>query len=198
MPYSGEMSDQRTVRVATCHDPAEATVIRSVLAAHGIDAIIPGEGAPSVGTAAVGFRTHVFVDSEDVEEANALIARIREGGPDAAEDDEDEDDDEDDAALARNDVALIVERRKRLGATVLLALVLTFGTGHMSTGAWKRGIALAALEIVGMRYAAAGNRWGVALIAAAVLVDLVGSVVRVRARGAPAKLPTATATLTRR
>jgi hypothetical protein len=184
------MSDQRTVRVATCHDPAEATVIRSVLAAHGIDAIIPGEGAHSVGTAAVGFRTHVFVDAEDVEEATALITEIREGGAEGATDEED--DDEDDAVgLARNDVAVTVDRRKRMGATVLLALVITFGTGHMSTGAWKRGIALAAVEIAGLRYAAAGQRWGVALIAAAVLVDLVGSVFRVRAHGAPAKLPTA-------
>lgn len=191
MSYPDEMSDQRTVRVATCHDPAEATVIRSVLEAHGIDAIIPGEQSASLGTAVVGFRTHVFVDSADAEAASELIAGMREGGaePDAdAEDDRDEDDD----ALVQSDVAVVVDRRVRLGATVLLALVVSFGTAHMSTGAWKRGVALAALELVGILRVAAGNKAGAALVALAVLADLVGAVMRVRARGAPAPLPTAT------
>jgi hypothetical protein len=135
----------------------------------------------------------VFVDSEDAEEAAALIAELRDASP--AEGAEDEDEDGDEASLggggAPADVAVVVDRRKRMGATVLLALVITFGTGHLSTGAWRRGVALAAVEIVGMRYATAGNRWGVALIALAVFADLLGAVIRVRQRGAPAKLPTA-------
>jgi hypothetical protein len=196
------MSDQRTVRVATCHDPAEAMMIRSVLDAHGIDAMIPGEGAPSVATAAVGFRTHVFVDREDAETAAALIAELREGGAQivheegegdegAGDDAEDGEDGDADRALATSDVAVAVDRRKRLGATVLLALVISFGTAHMSTGAWKRGFALAAVEIVGIRHLAVGHRWGIALVLGAVLVDLVGAIVRVRKRGAPSNLPTA-------
>jgi hypothetical protein len=190
------MSDQRTVRVATCHDPAEAMMIRSVLEAHGIDAMIPGEGAPSVATAAVGFRTHVFVDREDAEEAAALINELREGGTHEADgadsaDDDDGEDGDDEHALATSDVAVAVDRRKRLGATVLLALVISFGTAHMSTGAWKRGFALAALEIVGVRHLAAGHRWALALVLGAVLVDLVGAIIRVRKRVAPSNLPTA-------
>ena len=141
------MSDQRTVRVATCHDPAEATVIRSVLEAHGIDAIIPGEQSASLGTAVVGFRTHVFVDAGDAETATELIAQLRDGGGQMDSEDEDEDERDDEGALATTDVAVTVDRRVRMGATVLLALVITFGTAHMSTGAWKRGVAFAAIEL---------------------------------------------------
>lgn len=191
------MSDQRTVRVATCRDSAEVAVIRSVLEAHGIHPIIPGEVVSSLGAAVVGFSMPVFVDADDAEEAEKLIAELRDATPIVDEDEADDDDDDDDendggGSLARSDVAVKVDRRLRMGATVLLALVLTFGTGHMSTGAWKRGIALAAVEIVGIRHAAAGSRWGIALVALAVLVDLVGSIVRVRARGAPVELPVAT------
>ncbi len=186
------MSDQRTVRVATCHDPAEATVIRSVLEAHGIDAIIPGEQSASLGTAVVGFRTHVFVDAGDAETATELIAQLRDGGGQMDSEDEDEDERDDEGALATTDVAVTVDRRVRMGATVLLALVITFGTAHMSTGAWKRGVAFAAIELVGILRVAAGDRWGAGLVAAAILADLVGAVLRVHARGAPAKLPTAT------
>ncbi len=189
MPYSGEVSDQRTVRVATCHDPAEATVIRAVLSAHGIEAMIPGEGAHSVGTAAVGFVTHVFVDAGDAEDAAALIAGMRDDTP--AGDADAGADDDDGPWDGTVDVAVVVDRRKRLGAAVLLSLAPTFGTGHMSTGAWKRGIGLAAVEFVGIRHAVAGNKLGLVLVVAAVLVDLIGAVVRVRRRGAPASLPAA-------
>jgi hypothetical protein len=194
VPYSGEMSDQRTVRVATCRDSAEVAVIRSVLEAHGIHPIIPGEVVSSIGPHLTAFAVPVFVHEDDVEEAEVLIAELRASTPNLDEHGEliYREDEDDDTELARSDVAVVVDRRVRMGATVLLALVLTFGTGHMSTGAWKRGFALAALELVGIRHAAAGNKLGVAVIAFAVLVDLVGSVLRVRARGAPAKLPTAT------
>jgi hypothetical protein len=189
VPYSGEMSDQRTVRVATCSGSAEVTVIRSVLEAHGIHPIIPGEVVGSLAPHLTAFSIPIFVDAEDAEEAEKLIAEVRSSEP--LDDEQDEDDDEDDAAESK-DVALVVDRRVRLGVTVLLSLVITFGTGHMSTGAWKRGLALAAVEIVGARHAAAGSRWGVALVAAAVLFDLVGSVIRVRARSGRAALPRAT------
>jgi hypothetical protein len=85
MPYSGEMSDQRTVRVATCHDPAEATIIRMVLLAHGIEAIIPGEGTASlVGITAAGFRAYVYVAADHAAEALALITDMRDGSGAAA------------------------------------------------------------------------------------------------------------------
>lgn len=196
MPYSGEMSDQRTVRVATCNDPAETALIRSVLSAHGIEAIIPGEATPTMSMGIAAFRSAVFVLEEHAEEATELIAGLREGIPEMADEDEDDDAFAGDDALATKepDVAVVVDRRVRMGATVLLALVVTFGTAHMSTGAWKRGFALAAVEVVGIRHLAAGHRWGILLVLGAVLADIAGAIVRVRKRGAPAKLPTATLT----
>ncbi|MBE7447602.1 MAG: DUF2007 domain-containing protein [Kofleriaceae bacterium] len=188
------MSDQRTVRVATCHDPAEATMIRTVLSAHGIDAMIPGEASASLGTAAVGFITHVFVDAEDAEDAAALIHELREGPAPGAGDADDGTADGDgadgppaeegaaDADGAGAAVALVAGRRVSLVAVVVLAMTPGFGTAHMATGAWKRGLALAAVELVGVRHAVSGNRLGVLLIVLAVVADLIGGVVRVRAR----------------
>ncbi len=197
VPYTREVSDQRTVRVATCHDPAEATMIRTVLSAHGIDAMIPGEASASLGTAAVGFITHVFVDAEDAEDAAALIHELREGPAPGADGPGDADDGtadgdgaegptaEEGAADADGDgaeVALVAGRRVPLVAVVVLAMTPGFGAAHMATGAWKRGLALAAVELVGARHAVAGDRLGVVLIVLAVVADPIGGVVRVRAR----------------
>jgi hypothetical protein len=189
VPYIGEMSDQRTVRVATCNDQAESALIRAVLSAHGIEAIIPGDAVPHMGLGGVAFQTVVFVREDQAEEATALIAEMREGGEVEADDPDEPEDDE--QSLATTDVAVVVNRRARTVLTLMLALMLTFGTGHMSTGAWKRGIALAAVEAVGIQHLAAGHRWGIALVLGAVLADLVGSLVRVQKRGAPSNLPTA-------
>jgi hypothetical protein len=194
------MSDQRTVRVATCYDQAESALIRAVLSAHGIVAIIPGDGVPHMGLGGVAFHTAVFVREDQADQATALITEMREGrsdedaGEDDAADDADNADDADDAdeqSLATSDVAVVVKRRARMVVTLMLALMLTFGTGHMSTGAWKRGIALGAVEAVGIQHLAAGHRWGIVLVLGAVLVDLVGALARVRKLGAPSTLPTA-------
>ncbi|HUQ05236.1 MAG TPA: DUF2007 domain-containing protein [Kofleriaceae bacterium] len=189
------MSDQRTVRIATCRDSAEVAVLRSVLEAHGIHPIIPGEVVGSMAPHLTAFAIPVFVHVDDVVEAQRLIADIRASSPVKEDDADNADEDGDDVeSLAASNVAVRIQRRARTGVTVMLALFLGFGTGHMSTGAWKRGIALAAVEIVGIRHLAAGSRWGLALVALAILCDLVGSImrVRVRAHGAPAKLPIAT------
>lgn len=201
MPYIGEMSDQRTVRVATCHDQAESALIRAVLSAHGIEVIIPGDAVPTMGLGGVAFRTAVFVREDQAEEATALITEMREGTPveGGTEDGDDGDavdgDDDvesvDEHGLATPDVRVVVQRRARMGVTMLLALVITFGTGHMSTGAWKRGVVLAAVEIIGIQHLAAGHRWGVVLVVLAVVADLFGALLRIRTLGGPAKLPTA-------
>src|SRR5207253_905662 len=79
VPYIGEMSDQRTVRVATCNDQAESALIRAVLSAHGIEAIIPGDAVPHMGLGGVAFQSVVFVREDQAEDAAALIADMREG-----------------------------------------------------------------------------------------------------------------------
>lgn len=162
-------------------------MIRSMLSAHGIEAMIPGGGAQA-GVAAVGFVTHVFVDPEDAEQAAALIAEMRATAAPAADDD----DDDDAAPASAADLNTTLERRTRGGAVVLLAVMIQFGTGHMSTGAWKRGFALAALEIFGIRMLWTGNRLGTVVVVGAVVLDLVGAVIRTYRRASPAsRLPVA-------
>src|SRR5687768_11700428 len=107
------------VMVADCHDPAEATVIRTILSMHGIDAVIP-EGASSAGVAAVGFVTHVFVPRSRADEARELIAELRSN--EASEEDDDDD--------TCDEVAGAVDRRKKVGAAVLFAVLIQWGTGH--------------------------------------------------------------------
>lgn len=166
------------VLVADCHDPAEATVIRTILSMHGIDAVIP-EGASSAGVAAVGFITHVFVPRDRADEARELIAELRSYEKEDAEEEPDED------GAAPVDVAGTIDRRKKIGAAVLFAILIQWGTGHMSTGAWKRGFALAAVQFVGARWLWNGDRNGLFLWVGAIVLDVVGAVMRCTRARAP-------------
>lgn len=193
------MTQSQTVRVATCHDPAEATLIGTVLEAHGIAAMIPS-GASSAGVMAVGFITHVFVHADDAEQAAALIAEMR-AAPAVDVDDDGDDDDRkdaegDDAGAAgggrpEDDLSLVLDRRKRVGGVILMAVMIQFGTAHMTTGAWRRGIALAVLELTGIAVIADGNRLGLAMVAVAVVLDAMGAVLRVRRLRRRSNLPVA-------
>lgn len=179
------MSEQ-LVLVAHCHDPAEAAVIRTILTAHDIYVWMP-EGASSAGVAAVGFSTRVFVPPDQAEQARELIAEMRREHEAAPTDDPDDDADDEDTG---EDVGSSVERRKKVGAAVLFAVLIQWGTGHMSTGAWMRGLACAMLQFAGLRLLWRGDRLGVALWVAAVALDLIGSVTRA-ARARPSPLPRA-------
>jgi hypothetical protein len=137
---------------------------------------------------AVGFITHVFVQAEDAEEAAALIAQMR-AAPVVGEDEGEED--ADDGAAASADLSLTLDRRKKVGGVVLIGVMIQFGTGHISTGAWGRGIALALLEIAGIIVLSEGDRIGIAMVVAAVVCDVVGGVMRARRLGAPSRLPVA-------
>lgn len=44
-------------------------------------------------------------------------------------------------------------RRRRTGIVLLLSVMAGFGTAHMSTGAWGRGFAIAALNVLGIAWA---------------------------------------------
>lgn len=73
-----------------------------------------------------------------------------------------------------------LERRRRTAAVLLLGAFLGFGTAHMFTRAWLRGITLAGLEILGLRELASGNPLGGIMVASAILYDLFGAMWRVR------------------
>jgi hypothetical protein len=71
-------------------------------------------------------------------------------------------------------------RRRRTGAVLLLSVLLGFGSAHMSTGAWGRGVAIAALNVVGILYAVDGDfRLGGWVLFAARFADLFGALWRV-------------------
>ncbi|HMG23843.1 MAG TPA: hypothetical protein VK607_21060, partial [Kofleriaceae bacterium] len=74
-------------------------------------------------------------------------------------------------------------RRRSTGAVLLLSVMLGFGTAHMSTGAWGRGIAIAALNVVGIWYVVGGNAvLGGWLLFGARFADLFGALWRVWSR----------------
>jgi Putative prokaryotic signal transducing protein len=174
--------DARTVSVASCHSPAEAMMIRAVLSARGIDAIIPGANSASLATAAVGFSSRVLVDSEVAEEAAALIAELRsaavvetEGAADGEEHEDDGDSGEHREAWAPGGELATSVRRRRLIASLCVSLVITFGAGHFLNRSWGRGLVLAGLEVLGFLYLFDGQRFGVLFIVSAMALDAIGS-----------------------
>jgi hypothetical protein len=168
--------------------------------------VINGEMHAQVMGGLAGFvRLEILVDQADAEQAIALLRDIREGTHAVAEDDElpgedlapgDEPRDRDERADAagvwvaerppRAVASLpgpttgIDSRRRRTGIVLLLSVMAGFGTAHMATGAWIRGVALAALTIYSICYAVSGHAseagW---LLFGARAGDLVGALWRV-------------------
>jgi putative signal transducing protein len=186
------------VRIGTCANPADAALIRSVFTARGIGVVIGAEHHASLlGPIGGSFLSlDIWVASDDAEEAAALLHDLREGGPagaeagdtpegaDAAPPDEP---DEDDGEL-EHERRVRIEQRRRAGLAILLGCFVTFGTAHMVTGAWARGLVLAATEVAGIRYLVLGDKLGTAIILAAVIADLTGALWRLRG---PRTLPVA-------
>jgi hypothetical protein len=155
--------------------------VRSVFEAHDIAVVIGAENHANVmGGLGDGFLTmDISVDEARAEDAVQLLREIRSSEPVAMEDGDDDADepDQDEAAW----VEQRVDRRRRTGVVLLLSFCITFGTAHMYTRAWMRGIALAGVEVLGIRFLGTKPVIGGLLIAAAVVTDLVGAMLRVRA-----------------
>jgi hypothetical protein len=194
------------VRIGTCSGPAEAAFVRSVFDAHELPVIINGEMHASTMGGLAGFvRLDIFVAEDDAEEAAALLQDIRtgehavadgdelpDGGSEPSDPDSDERADAEGvwlsgrtaeppvAASAFTPTAGFDTRRRRTGAVLLLSILLGFGSAHMSTGAWGRGVAIAALNVVGILYAVDGDiRLGGWVLFGARFVDLFGALWRV-------------------
>ncbi len=212
-PYSRRVSPPRQsrVRVATCHDPAEAALVRSMLSAHGVDVMIAGEHHAGMlgmlGGAVISM--DVWVASADAEEAVGLIRELREGAAEPLADDEAPAEDasyegegadgDDGSALvvhSAQDTLETIERRRGIGIALLLACCVTFGTAHMYTRAWLRGLALAALELASFAQLADNPPLGATMFFSAIAFDATGAIVRVR-RGNRAAVPVARARLRR-
>jgi hypothetical protein len=186
------------VRIGTCSDPADAAVVRSVFDAHEIPIVINAEQHASVlgGLGGAFVPLHIYVNDEYAEEAAALLADMRrddESDPERAGDEARAGDDAgDEAGDAAGDTAsdeprdepaveLQVERRRRTAIALLLGCCVTFGTAHMSTGAWLRGMAIAGLEALAIKYMVAGNMdLGTLILVACVATDVIGGIWRAR------------------
>jgi hypothetical protein len=109
----------------------------------------------------------LFDDTSARDDATADDASAR----DRPDDDAEQDSSDDEAAQ----VPARIERRRRTSLVLLLGCCVTFGTGHLAAGAPPRGIALAAIELVGLLQLWAGNAIGLGIVVAAVVADLVGA-----------------------
>lgn len=194
------------VRIGTCSGPAEAAFVRSVFDAHDLPVVINGEMHASAMGGLGGFvRLDIFVDGDDAEEAAALLGDIRAGDHAVSEDDAAPDASEGDERADADGVwnvehgagALEVSpasppatpttgfdnRRRRTGIILLLSVMPGFGAAHMATGAWGRGIAIAAVNVLGVKYVVTGQTvLGGWLLFGARFADLLGALWRVWSR----------------
>ena len=167
------------VRIGVCHGAADAALVRSVFDAHDIPVVIGAENHANVmGGLGDGFLTmDISVDDSHAEEAAELLREIRSSEPSESAAYEAEDQVDQDEAVW---VEQRIDRRRKTGIVLLLACCVTFGTAHMYTRAWLRGIALLGIELVAIRYLAAKPVIGAVIFAAVVVSDLVGALLRVR------------------
>jgi Putative prokaryotic signal transducing protein len=163
------------VRIGQAANPAEATLLRSLFDAHGIAVAINGENHAAMlgGLGGAFISLDISVAAADAERARELLAEFHAAAPtaEAATDDEDDDNNHDDLTLR-------LERRKRIGIAVMLGVFVSFGTAHLSAGAFKRALAIAILEIVAIRELVVhpGPWPGAAMFAGAILFDLIDAI----------------------
>jgi hypothetical protein len=171
------------VRIGQAANPAEATLLRSLFDAHGIAVAINGEQhAAMLGGLGGGFISlYISVDAADAERARELLVEFQT----SAQPEVDEDDD-------GEDVSIKLERRKRIGIAVMLSVFITFGTAHLSAGAYKRALAIALGEIWLIRQMVVhpGNKLYVVLFVAVLLFDLIDAI-RIINRNFAQRIPTA-------
>jgi hypothetical protein len=159
------------VRIGRCANPAEATLLRSFFDAHGIPVVINGEQHAGMlgGLGGSFISLDIQVAAEDGERASELLAEFQRTNE--AEAVEEDDDDEPD------DLSFRLERRKRIGIAIMLAVFVSFGTAHLSAGAYKRAFALALLEILAIRELVVHGPWpGAAMLVGGILYDVIGAI----------------------
>lgn len=175
--------------------------MKAVLTGHDIPVFINGQNAaPMLGLASSAVALDVWVAQADAEQAVALIRELREGGEGALADDEIpaddtgepvDDADDEPAAATVGDTLTRMGKRKRIALAITVGVFMQHGTAHMSARAWTRGFVLAGVQLLGWRTLAIGNpRGGIAIIAATVLMDILGALM-VIAQSQPSDLPTA-------
>jgi hypothetical protein len=180
------------VHLTTASSQTEAGALRAYLEAHGIYVHVQGEHHSSLlgplGPFAIELR--ILVPEPDAASARELLEAYYAAEP---VDDEvalsaaDPEDGEDEV------IAPAPGPSTSPAAAAAIAIVPGFGLGHVVTGAAGRGIALMALEVLGIAWILGGEvTQGVAAVLAAITLDVVGARKRARERAdaavAPARL----------
>jgi len=157
--------------------------LRSMFAARGIPIVVGAEHHASLlGALGSSFLSlDIWVDDEDSEEAGALLRDLRDRVPTADDGAAEPGDAADDDDGPGESMQIQLDRRRRTGVVLLLGLFITFGTAHMFTRAWVRGLALGAVQIAGIFQLTHGHAVGGVAVVAAVATDFIGSLWRVRA-----------------
>lgn len=168
------MSDGRDlVHLTTCGNPIEAGALREYLADHGVFAYVQGEHHSSMlgqyGSFLIDLR--VLVAEDRLDEARELYQAFREADP--------VDPDELDAEAGVVDLdpnppraQLVSGGGKRPAVAAMLAIVPSFGFGHFYSGAYGRGLFLAAVQAIGVALLTSDMVLGVGVIVAAMVIDL--------------------------
>jgi len=173
------------VTVATAADAVEAGALREFLVDHGVFCYVQGERHNALlgPVAGIAIALNVMVPRGDAVRALELIEAFHGAEPVEGEWDQAADDAE---QAADEGTASPPARRSNLGKdrgrAALLAIVPSFGFGHFYAGAFGRGSILATTELVGLALLLGGLQpLGAALLALAVVTDLLGSASRVDA-----------------
>jgi hypothetical protein len=163
-----------------------------MFAAHGLDLVVAAENHAGLlgGLGGAFLSLDIWVAADDAEEASALLHDLRErddssaveaaaasarAAGDGESDAGAEADDEPSGSLPQR-----IDRRRRTGVALLLGCCITFGTAHVFTGAWARGILFAVIELIGIMRLAGGHTLGGVAVAAAIGADVIGAAWRIR------------------
>jgi hypothetical protein len=184
-----DTSADSLVCVSTPGDTIEAQLLRAYLEDHGVFVHLQGEHHRSLlGMVGTFVDVRLLVPAAQAELARSLLERYANETPpeDPAEfrgpfRDEDDAGDEDDRA---DDWRRDAEIARRIRAARMTALLLPLGAGHLSAGAWARGLVLAAVAIGGVAAAVSRHPVFALLLPIAVAMDwiCVARVVEARAQ----------------
>jgi hypothetical protein len=165
------------VFVATAPDPVMAAAMRGFLEGHGVFCHVQGENHSSI----LGARGVVLIDlrllvpERDREKALELLEAFT--AETIVEDGEgDGEDEEEPRSLGSHGLSA----RRNPRTAMVLALVPSFGFGHMYARAFFRGMFLLTTEVVGINLLPTRLWVGIAMIGLAILTDALGAPARAR------------------
>ncbi len=184
------------IQVGTANGPLEAQALQDYLDAHDILCHVQGtEHSSLLGNMGnLIIELNLMVPRRHAHQAVELIEAFRNATPEFDEQDYEWNETDDDAlAMTEHgkDRGILARIGRDPSTATTLAIVPSFGFGHIYTGAWLRGGILAMTEMIGLAMLGASPLTGVGLVALAVLVDLFGARARVNAQGPVPEQPRA-------